>query len=159
MAQPFRHVLRGFDATEVEAYVAAHRRRWWQGRSLVISAQDGRVRAARIATRTNQPPVLRATVTPGPDGAVLEGTLTRRANVVVSTVYWFAALVMAVVAVGGVVGGAPWWLVVGATAAAAGLVLLERSIRRLKRDPLLAEGEANELRGELDVFFGLRERS
>jgi hypothetical protein len=154
VAQSFRHVLRGFDASEVEGYVAAHRRRWWQGRQLVIDVRDGHIRASRIATRTNQPPVLRGTVRSGPNGAVIEGTLTRGAGAVISGVFWCAAVLMGLLAVAAVVGHGPWWLVLAAAVACAGLVALERSIARLRGDALLQEGEAGELRGELDVFFG-----
>ena len=158
MDQNFRHVLRGVDAAEVEAYVAQHRRRWWQQRQLVISVHDGRIRAGCAPTANTMPPVLHGTVTPGPGGAVLEGTLTRRGETAVSAAMWCAVAVLIMAAVVVLVGGGTLWLVLALAASAAVLAAVDRSSRRLQRHPELQEGEANLLRGELDVFFGLRER-
>jgi Flp pilus assembly protein TadB len=158
VAQSFRHVLRGVDAAEVESYALEHQQPWWKPRQVSVKVRDGRIRASRVPGGLDTPPVLHGTVSPGPDGTVIEGTLTRGARRVVSAVYWFAAALMAVVAVGVLVGGAPLWLALALAAAAVAFVAVERSISRLRRDGDLEQVEADELRGELDVFFGVRER-
>ena len=157
MAQSFRHVLRGVDAAGVEAYVAAHRKRWWQGRHLAIRVRGDRIKAARPGSRTSQPPVLRGTVRPGPSGAVLEGTLHRGAIAAVHAVFLLAALMFAVIAGFALADDtSPGWLV--AFAVVATVLLVAVWVGMVLAGRLARDAEAAELKGELDVFFGVRER-
>ena len=157
MAQAFRHVLRGFDAAEVEPYVAAHRRPWWRGRHFQITVRGDRIKATRPATRSYQPPVLRGTVRPSSGGAVVEGRLTRGASGCFNVLVLLVGLMSAGVAWAAFADGAPLWLSIGASVSALAFVALFVALVRV--GGLVQEAEANELRGELDVFFGLRPRS
>ena len=157
MAQSFRHVLRGFDAAEVETYVARHRKRWWQGRHLMIKVSGDRIKADRPSTRASQPPVLRGTVRPSSGGALIVGTLHRGASVGIAYTMLCVALLAAGVAAAALSEGAPPWLSVGAVVTAVLFVLVFIGMR--VSGVAAQDAEANELKGELDVFFGLRERT
>ena len=154
MPQSFRHVLRGFEASEVEAFVAAHRKRWWQGRHLAIKAKGDRLKAARPASKFSQPPVLKATVRPGGSGAVVEGRLHRGVSLFINLCILGAAAIAAVLGSAGVSNDSTALAVLGFVFAGLfvlvylGLVV----VGRLARD-----AEAAELKGDLDRFFGLRE--
>ncbi len=156
MAQAFRHVLRGFDAAAVEAYVAEHRRPWWKGRHFQITVRDDRIKAARPATRSYQPPVLKGTVRPGRGGAVVEGRLTRGASAGINVLFLLVGLMSAGVAVAAISDDAPLWLSIGASVSTVAFLAL--FVALVAVGGRVKEAEANELRGELDVFFGLRER-
>ena len=154
MVQSFRHVLRGVDAAEVEPYVAEHRKRWWQGRHLMIKVRGDRLKAARPASRFSTPPVLRATVRPGASGAVLEGRLHRTVSLFLNLLFLVVAAMAAVVGSAGVRNDSTGLALGGFVTAALfclvylGLVVTGRLARR---------AEADMLRGELDRFFGLRD--
>lgn len=156
MAQAFRHVLRGIDAAEVEAYVAAHGKPWWRGRHFQITVRGDRIKAARPATRSSQPPVLRGTVRAGSGGTVVEGRLTRGASGCFNVLILLVGVMSAAVAWAAIADGAPLWLSIGASASTVAFVLLFVALVRV--GGRVQEAEANELRGELDAFFGLRVR-
>ena len=154
MAQAFRHVLRGVDAADVEAYVAEHRHPWWRGRHFQITVRGDRIKATRPASRSHQPPVLRGTVRPGSGGAVVEGRLTRGAGAGFNVLFLVVGLLSAGVAWAAVADGAPLWLSVGASVSTAAFLTLFVALVRVGGQ--VKDAEANELRGELDRFFGLR---
>jgi hypothetical protein len=156
VAQTFRHVLRGVDAAEVEAYVGAHRRPWWRGRHFSITVRGDRIKASRPASRSYQPPVLRGTVRAGSGGAVVEGRLTRGASGCFNVLILLVGLMSAGVAWAAIADGAPLWLSIGASASTVAFVALFVALVRV--GGRVQEAEANELKGELDVFFGLRAR-
>ena len=155
MAQSFRHVLRGVDAAEVEQYVATHRKRWWQARPLIIKVRGDRIKASRPGSRSSQPPVLRGTVSPGPGGAVVEGTLRWGAAAGIHAIFLLVALMFAGIAGAAIADdSAPGWLVAFGVVTTILFVVVWLGmvvVGRLARD-----AEAHELRGALDEFFGLR---
>ena len=85
------------------------------------------------------------------------GTLHRGASVGIAYTMLCVALLAAGVAAAALSEGAPPWLSVGAVVTAVLFVLVFIGMR--VSGVAAQDAEANELKGELDVFFGLRERT